>query len=120
MRLHHLSILGSSGSGKPHSTCNLSKGTLSRKKVINLLNAIPIVDLQTIGVKDRIAVIISARRIIAKHNLLRLVQNKVVQMEHDIQYFKYAFEQLFSKGIPSFWDGKVSLYNQEDYHTLLM
>jgi hypothetical protein len=32
MRLHHLSILGSYGVGKPHSTCNLSKGTLLGKK----------------------------------------------------------------------------------------
>jgi hypothetical protein len=41
-------------------------------------------------------------------------------MEHNIQEFKDAFEQLFAKGIPSFWDGKGSFYNQEDYHTLLM
>jgi hypothetical protein len=32
MRLHHLSILGSCGVGKPQSTCTLSSGTLSRKK----------------------------------------------------------------------------------------
>jgi FtsZ-binding cell division protein ZapB len=40
---------------------------------IDLLNAIPTVDLQTIGVKDRTALIISARRIIAKNNLLRSI-----------------------------------------------
>jgi hypothetical protein len=71
-------------------------------------------------VKDRTALIISARRIISKHNLLRSVQNKAMQMEHSIQEFKDAFEQLFTKGLPSFWDGKGSLYNQEDYHSLLM
>jgi hypothetical protein len=27
---------------------------------------------------------------------------------------------LFAKGLPSFWDGKGSLYNQEDYYSLLM
>jgi hypothetical protein len=87
---------------------------------IDLLNAIPTIDPQTIGVKERTTLIISARRIIAKHNLLRSVQNNVVQMEHSIQEFKDTFEQLFAKFLSSFWDGKVSLYNQEDYHTLLM
>ena len=37
---------------------------------IDLLNVVPTAELQTIGVKDRTALIISARRIIAKHNLL--------------------------------------------------
>jgi hypothetical protein len=32
MRMHHLSILKSCGADKPRSTCNLSNGTLSRKK----------------------------------------------------------------------------------------
>jgi hypothetical protein len=43
-----------------------------------------------------------------------------VQIEYNIQEFKNAFEDLFVKGLPSFWDGKGSLYNQEDYHSLLM
>jgi hypothetical protein len=81
---------------------------------------VPTADLQTIGVKDRTALIIWARRIIAKHNLLRSVQNKAMQMEHNIQEFKDAFEQLFIKGLPPFWDGKGSLYNQEDYNSLLI
>jgi hypothetical protein len=106
--------------------CKVVNEVLAKKpsewaqNAIDLLNAIPTVDLPTIGVKDRTALIISARRIIAKHNLLRSVQNKAMQMEQSIQEFRDAFEQLFSKGLPSFWDGKGSLYNQEDYHSLLM
>jgi len=90
------------------------------ENAIDLLNSIPTADLQTIGVKDRTTLIISARRITTKHNLLRSVQNKDIQMDLSIQEFKDAFEQLFSKGLPSFWDGKGSLYKQEYYHTLLM
>jgi hypothetical protein len=67
----------------------------------------PLIDLQTIGVKDKTALIIWARRIIAKHNLLKSVQNKAMQMEHNIQEFKDTFEQLFVKGLPPFWDEKV-------------
>jgi len=90
------------------------------QNAIDLLNSMPTSYLQTIRVKDRTVLIISARKIIAKHNLLISVQNKAMQMEHSIHEFRDAFEQLFIKGLPSFWDGKGSLYNQEDYNTLLM
>jgi hypothetical protein len=108
------------------SKCAVVNEVLAKKpsewaqNAIDLLNAVPTADLQTIGVKDRTALIISARRIIAKHNLLGSVRNKAMQMEHSIQEFKDAFEELFVKGLPSFWDGKGLLYNQEDYHSLLM
>jgi hypothetical protein len=59
------------------------------------------------------------RRIIAKNNLLKSVQTKVVQMEKSIQEFKDLFEQLFIKGLPSFWHGKGKLYDQEEYNSLL-
>jgi hypothetical protein len=78
----------------------------------------PTADLQTIGVKDRIALIIWARRIIIKHNFLKLVQTKAVQMEQSIREFKDTFEQLFIKGLPPFWDGKEKLYNQEEFNSL--
>jgi hypothetical protein len=71
---------------------------------INLLNYVPTSNLQTIGVKDRTTVIIWARRIIDKHNFLKLVQTKAIQMEKSIQEFKDTFEQLFIKGLPSFLD----------------
>jgi hypothetical protein len=108
------------------SRCTIVNEVLAKKpsewaqNAIDLLNSVPIADLQTIGVKDGTALIISARRIITKHNLLRSVQNKAIQMEHIIQEFKDAFEQLFIKGLPSFLDGKGSLYNQEDYNSLII
>jgi hypothetical protein len=54
------------------------------QNAIDLLNVVPTVELQTIGVKDMTALIISAKRIIAKHNLLGSVLNKAMQMEHNI------------------------------------
>jgi hypothetical protein len=90
------------------------------QNVIHLLNFVPTADLQTIRVKDRTVFIILARRIIAKHNRIRSVQNKAMQMEHSIQEFKDAFEFFFIKGLPPFWNGKGSLYNQEDYNSLLI
>jgi cell division protein FtsB len=100
------------------SRCTIVNETLAKKpsewaqNAIDLLNYVPTADLQTIGVKDRTTLIIWARRIIAKHNFLKSVQNKAMQMEHNIQEFKDTFEQLFIKGLPPFWDGKGTLYNQ--------
>jgi hypothetical protein len=99
--------------------CIVVNETLAKKtsewaqKTINLLNFLPIADLQTIGVKDRTALIVWARRIITKHNFLKYVQTKFVQMEQSIQDFKDTFEQVFIKGLSPFSDGKGKLYNQE-------
>jgi hypothetical protein len=63
--------------------------------------------------------IIWARRVIAKHSLLKSVQTKATQMEKSVQEFKDLFEELFIKGIPPFLDGKGKLYDQEKYNALL-
>jgi hypothetical protein len=86
--------------------CTVVGETLAKKplewahNVINMLNSIPTAKLQTIEVKDRTTLIIWARRVIAKHNLLKSVQTKAMQMEQSIHEFKDLFEELFIKGIP--------------------
>jgi hypothetical protein len=107
------------------SRCTVVNETLAKKpsewaqNAINLLNSIPIVDLQTIGVKDKTTLIIWTKRVIAKHNLLKSVQTKETQMEQSVQEFKDLFEELFIKGLPPFWDGKGKLYDQEEYNARL-
>jgi hypothetical protein len=98
----------------------LVKNTLEwAQNDINLLNFVPTAELQTIGFKDITALIIWARRIIAKNSFIKSVQTKAMQMEQSIQEFKDTFEQLFIKGLPSFWDGNGKLYDQEEYNSLL-
>jgi hypothetical protein len=59
------------------SRCIVVNETLEKKpskwaqNAINLLNSIPTIEIQTIGVKYRTTLIIWARRVIAKHNLLK-------------------------------------------------
>jgi hypothetical protein len=107
------------------SRCTVVNETLAKKpsewaqNAINLLNSIPTVELQPIRVKDIIALIIWAMRVISKHNLLKSVQTKATQMEKSVQYFKDLFEELFIKGLPPFWDGKGKLYHQEEYNAFL-
>ena len=79
-----------------------------------MLNSIPTAELQTIGVKYKSTLIIWARRVISKNNLLKSVQTKAMQMDQSIHEFKYLFEELFVKGLPPFWDGKGKLHDQEE------
>jgi hypothetical protein len=107
------------------SRCSLVNETLAKKpsewaqNAISLLNSIPTVELQTIGVKDITTLIIWARRVIVKHNLLKSVQTKATQMEKSVQDFKDLFEELFIKGLPPFSDGKGKLYDQDEYNAHL-
>jgi hypothetical protein len=88
------------------SKCTIVNETLEKnpsewaQNAINLLNYVPTVELQTIGVKDQTTLFIWARRIIAKHNFLKSIQTKSLQMEQSIQEFKDLFDQLFIKGLP--------------------
>jgi hypothetical protein len=54
------------------------------QNAINTLNNILTIDIQTIRVKDRTTLIIWARRVIDKHNLLKSVQTKEKQMEESV------------------------------------
>ena len=105
--------------------CIVVNETLSKnpsewaQNAINHLNSVPPADLHTIGVKVKTTFIIWARIIIAKHDLLKSVLNKETQMEQSVQDFKILFEELFIKGLPSFWDGKGKLHDQEYYNALL-
>ena len=70
--------------------CTVVNETLANKpskwaqNFISLLNSIPTAKLQTIGVKYRTTLIIWARRVIGKHNLLKSFQTKAIQMEQSI------------------------------------
>jgi hypothetical protein len=63
------------------------------QNTIKLLNYIPTAELQTIGVKYRTTLIIWARRVISKHNMLKSFQTKATQMEKSMQEFKDLFEE---------------------------
>jgi hypothetical protein len=107
------------------SRCTVVNETLAKKppkwaqNSINLLNSIPIVEIQTIGVKDKTTLVIWDRRVISKHNLHKSIQINAIQMEQSIREFKDLFEELFIKDLPPFWDGKGKLYDQEEYNSRL-
>jgi transposase len=70
--------------------CTVVNETLSKKpsklaqNAINLLNSVPPTNLQNIRVRDRTTLIIWARRIIAKHYLLKSILNKAIKREQSV------------------------------------
>ena len=75
-------------------------------------------DLQEMGIRDRITIIIWARKFIGKHNHVKNVQEKTNQMLLHIKDFKRLFQKLFDDGLPYFWDNGGRLFSQEKYHNL--
>jgi hypothetical protein len=72
------------------------------RNTINFMNQTSNTTLATLGVKDRFAIIIWAKRFLEKHNLLNKVLDKAKQMEEEVRQFKEVFKPLFDKGLPFF------------------
>ena len=87
---------------------------------INFLNSLTYQDLQDIGIKDRVFVILWAKNFISKHQLMKVLQEKSNQMSSQVKDFKMTFQKLFDDGLSSFWDDEGRLFSQEQYHSLLV
>jgi hypothetical protein len=68
-----------------------------------------------LGVRDKFAITICAKKNIEKHNLMNEVKAKSDQMGNEVQKFNEDFKILFEKGLPSFWDKKSKLLKKEEY-----
>lgn len=71
--------------------------------------------LRTLGLRDRFVVIIYAKKIIEKHNLMNEVKAKAELMRNEVHKFEAYMKLLFEKGYPSFWDKKGKLHKKEEY-----
>ena len=71
--------------------------------------------LRTSRVRDRFAIIISAKFFIEKHNFMNEVNAKAEQMRSEVHKFEAYFKLLFEKGLPSFRDKKGKLLKKEEY-----
>ena len=87
---------------------------------LNFLNSLTYQKLQDIGIKDRVSIVLWAKKFINKHQLMKVVQDKANKMSSQIKDFRLAFEDLFDDGLPSFWDDEGRLFSQEQYHSLLV
>ena len=87
---------------------------------VNFLNSLTYQNMQDIGIKDRVAIVLWAKKFINKHQLMKVVQDKANQMSSQIKDFKADFKNLFDDGLPSFWDDEGRLFSKEQYHILLV
>ena len=71
-------------------------------------------------IKDRIAVITWARKVVGKHHHIEIVQAKIDIMLHTVENFKGSFMSLFQKGLPSFWEEDDMRISQSKFQALLV
>ena len=71
---------------------------------LNFLNSLTYQNLQDIGIKDIIAIVLWAKKFINKHQIMKVVQDKMNTMSSQIKDSRLAFKDLFDDGLPYFWD----------------
>jgi len=71
---------------------------------ISLLNTVTNEELQILGVKDRITVMMWARKVVCKHKYVNNVKRKAEEMRNAVHQVKNLFQPLFNIGLPTFWD----------------
>ena len=88
----------------------LANETMERKPLntahnaLNFLNSLTYQNLQAIGIKDKVAIVLWAKKFINKHQLMKVVQDKANTKSSQIKDFRLAFKDLLDDGFPSFWD----------------
>ena len=80
------------------------KPLATAQNALNFLNSLTYQKLHDIGVKDRISIVLWAKKFIHKHHLMQTVQDRADEMLSQVNNFKQAFKELFEYGLPSFWD----------------
>ena len=81
------------------------------QNALNFLNSLTYQKLQEIGIKDRVAIVLWSKKFINKHQLMKVVQDKVNAMSSWISDSRRAFRELFEDGLPSFWDEEGRLFS---------
>jgi len=74
------------------------------QNTLNFLNSLTYQKLHDMGIKDRISIVLWAKKFIHKHHLMKMVQDRADEMVLQVNNFKQVFKELFEDGMPSFWD----------------
>ena len=92
---------------------NLDKKPLeAAQNAVNFLKTLTYEDMQEMGIRDRLSIILWDRNLINKHNLVKVVQEKANQMLLEVNDFKKMFQDHFDEGLPPFWDDYGKLFSQ--------
>ena len=78
---------------------------------MNFLNSPTYQNLQVIGIKDRVEIVLWVKKFINKLQLMKVVQHKANQMSSQIKDFRTNFKDLFDDGLPCLWDDEGQLFS---------
>lgn len=90
------------------------------QNAINLLKIVTNEQLHTLQVKDRITVIMWAKRVICKHNFANSVKAKAEEMRNVVHQMKNIFQPLFKINLPTFWNSLDKLIPATEYQPALL
>ena len=90
------------------------------QNTLDFLNSLTYQKLHDMGIKDRVSIVLSAKKIIHKHQLMKIVQDRSEELMVQVNRFKKEFEGLFEDGLPCFWNEKGRMLPQEHYNHLIV
>jgi hypothetical protein len=67
------------------------------------------------GIKDTTSMVMEAKKIFTKINLLQIAWNKCISVKRDINLFTNRFEKMVKIGSPSTWSDKGKFLSFEEY-----
>lgn len=90
------------------------------QNAIRLLNIGTNDQLQVLGVKDMITVMMWSRKMVCKHSYANNVKRKAEEMRNSVHQVKNLFQPLFSIGLPTFWDSLGKLVPVVEHQSTLL
>ena len=88
---------------------------IQAQKAIIFLNSQSKTQLQFAGIQDRVDLIARAKKYIVKDALAREVAIKANFLKTRGEQFKNMLRNLFSHGLPNFWDEEGAMIAENDY-----
>jgi hypothetical protein len=85
------------------------------ENAVEFLSGLSEEQADTTGIKDRVSTIIWAKRIINKHQQVKITQFGIDILSNQLRLFKEAFDPLFKKGLPIFWEENGTMLSNEEY-----
>ena len=74
------------------------------ENAINFLSSFSDDSTNRYGIQNRVVVVSGARKVVAKHNMLEVVQAKIKFIKHKVLDIIKIFRPLVRRGLPFFWE----------------
>ena len=94
---------------------NMGDNSIQAQKAINFLNSLSKTQLQFVVIQDRVDLIAQAKKYIVKDTMSRGVALKANFLKSRDEQIKYMFKNVFSQGLPNFWDEEGIMVAKNEY-----